>query len=316
MSQDTYPVTPASYDQPAYGGGGSVPQNKKKKSPYVLFAVVAVVCIIIIIALIIVVSMQKESGTSKETSETPQSQSTDTTTVAFTVGEEKIYQKDLEMELARYPQDQRAELRDRVIEKMREDAIILQGAAEDGIIELDESIYGDPTKDYAKRLETLNNIRTTIESEKVAGIEGHIVSIWPHNGTAGPLGYERARQIAKEKIDGLYQDVQSGEITIVEAGEQIRNDQQLADIDTNYKGNAIFAFRATPGEEITGDSEFNDMLHNAGEGEVTEVYASEYPNSEGETVVWYYRFGQVTKVINSDTNSYEEWLLKKKQSIQ
>lgn len=226
------------------------------------------------------------------------------------VGDELIYQRDLDLELAAYPPIGPLEERKKILlEKLATDSAVLQGAKADGLIaRLDPTIYSSPTKDYLKRIKTIAEIKSLAEGE-VNSIEGQVVSIWFYNfGIPAPIGYEEGKKLALDKITTLYNDVKSKKRTIEQAGELIRNDTSLERLDPNsYKQNAIRKFKVTGNEVISYNKDFDTAMRKLNNGEVSEIFLSQ---ELGFDKPGYYEFGQVTeKITDGRYKNTADWII-------
>lgn len=232
------------------------------------------------------------------------------------VGEELIYQKDLDLELAISPPIGTPEERKkRLLDKIATDSALLQGAKAEGLItNLDADIYNSPNKDYLKRLKTIENVREKA-SQQVSRLEGYMVSLWFMNdGKIGPLGYNRAKELAFEKISALQQEVKQGKITAEQAADRIRNDPSNRELDELYKSNAgaKFNFNIKDGYY---KKELFDPLFKLNNGDTSDVLLL---TEVGQDRPGYYTFATITdKVSNGKFSSFEEWLdsVKKKYEI-
>ncbi|PIR08702.1 hypothetical protein COV53_01630, partial [Candidatus Gottesmanbacteria bacterium CG11_big_fil_rev_8_21_14_0_20_37_11] len=234
------------------------------------------------------------------------------------VGEENIYQSDLNIEMDGYPPVKNLDVRDFLLKKIVSDSIILQGGQKDNIVKLDDGIFNNPNKDYKKRIQSVEQVKKAIE-EQAEQIEGYVVSIWFYNDNLGSLGYDGGKKFALDKITKLHEDVKSGKLTVIQAGEAIKNDASLAQIDVNYKGNAIFQFKnKKTGDSITFDSDFDAALWKLKESETSDVFALKDKNYKtGIVNEALYTFGQVDKIIvNPNLTNFNSWLEKYKKSYE
>lgn len=233
------------------------------------------------------------------------------------VGDEFIYKKDLEIEVASYPPDKNIDIKKILIEKIATDSAILQGAQADKFITLDQTVYNSPNKDYFKRMKLIEQIKDTVTKQSNS-ISGSFVAVWFYNNYIGPLGYEKGKELAFLKISKLHNEVKSGKITIEQAGEQIKKDTTLAQIDKSYKSNAIANFRVGKGETISFSPDFNALLWNLKAGEVSDIYlAKDKPRRKTENFEAVYLFGQISqKIENSKFTSFSDWVAQKKKSYE
>lgn len=244
------------------------------------------------------------------------STSQDSSGVIAKVGEENIYLKDIDHELENHPQKDLQGIRDKLLDKIILDSIILQGGAADGIITLNSSFFNSPDKNYAERISSIEKVKNKIESMSV-NIKGSVISIWFHNnGYVGPLGLEKGKEIAYEKISDLRKQIVDKKITIQEAGNIIKKDESLFQIDRAWKSNAIFSFSATANQKITFVKEFDALIRKLAVNEVSEVYLADDIGPDGKKLYEaLYLVAQVTEK-NDATGvlNYDSWLQNKKDT--
>lgn len=230
------------------------------------------------------------------------------------VGQEIIYQSDLDTELIFQPPSTEPNLKTRMLEKIASDSAILQGAREIALVQLDESVFNSKNKDYAKRVKLVKVAKDKIEKE-ANSIEGTVISVWFLNGNVGQLGYEKAKQLTFEKISKLHAEVSSGKMTLAQASESIKNDSELSKIDPAYKINASFNFQSSKEEPVTRDKDFNQAIFNLNEGEITDLLIGVSTDQAGKPIESHYHFAQVTKkTINEKISSFEDWLEAKRKT--
>lgn len=240
------------------------------------------------------------------------------------VGAEFLYQVDLDLELSFYPPSEDINTAKQVIyDKMVTDSVILQGASGERLITLDDKIFNSPIKtqaDYIKRVQTVKTAKTALETR--GEIQGAYVSIWfnnnrPASETEGDetklQQIEDKKKQALDKITPLHDKVAAGEMTIIQAGEAIRNDPTLESLDPAYKVNAISDFSVSPSEAITIDPDFDAILKGLAVNGVTEVTLLQAHQIDTNKVIdASYVFGTVTN--KSTSTSYETWLGQKRSA--
>lgn len=230
-----------------------------------------------------------------------------TNAVIGKVGDENIYQKDLDTELMNYPDVQGVDKRAVLLQKMSKDSIILQAAQKEGLVTLDASVYNSPQKDYAKRVSLVADVMNKIDERKNT-IEGNIVTIWFFNGTAGAVGYERGREIANQKITALHTNVTGKKMTMQQAGDAIRADSSLASVDRSYKVNASRTFKGTSTDAITIDPNFDAVIRKLKPGEITPVFLAKSTDPDTKEVLdSLYMFAQVTKNSSGSSVTFDQW---------
>src|SRR5437016_3940350 len=102
------------------------------------------------------------------------------TAIIAKVGNEKIYQRDLNTELANYPPQKNIDRKRQLLQKIVKDSIILQAGEKDGLIKLDSSVFDSSTKDYLKRVKLVAEVQELVEHRK-DHITGAVLSIWFYN---------------------------------------------------------------------------------------------------------------------------------------
>jgi hypothetical protein len=228
--------------------------------------------------------------------------------IAVIVGDEVIYNN----EIQNYPSSVKIHTPEtaRIISnKLVEDSIILQEGIKLNIITADNSFYGGTQIDYNKRDEMVNKVKEEVV-KKAGKMEGDVISIWFVNDKPGSAGIEQGKKLAFEKISDIARKVVSGQISMVEAAELIKNDKSLAQVDPSYKTNAIFHFQKYKGEQITFDNDFNTIIWNLNPGETSGVVLVKDTNfTTGEKYDAVYMFGQVTNKVNPDGGpGFDSWL--------
>lgn len=227
------------------------------------------------------------------------------------VGEEIIYQKDINMELSAQPSEVRSQdlTIKYTLEKIASDSAILQGGKADGLITLDKSVFNSLDKDYFKRLKLVKDTKKQV-SDKADGVKGALVSIWFNNNfNLGKNNIDQRKQIALEKITKLHDDVKSKKITIEQAGEVIKNDSSLKAIDPAYQVNAYTAFDTAKQTRIFFDEEINNTLLKLNIGEVSGVLLGFDKYTDGKKYEALYVFGQVKQVVSQGQfQNFDSWL--------
>lgn len=229
------------------------------------------------------------------------------------VGREKIYQKDLDTELSYYPEDPEAKAV--LLQKMITDSVILQGASDENLIDLDQTVFNSLEKDYLKRIEMVSQAKRLL-SEREDMLKGKVVAIWFFNNDyIGPLGYERGKQIAFEKLSELQKRVVDGTVTIDQAGEIIKNDKSLEQLDPVYKNNALYEFNTKKSNpQISLSTELDNELWSLEPGGVSKVYIAKTKDAKGQERESLYLFGQVLDKRSTGTQiNIDDWVNQKKQ---
>lgn len=298
-----------------------------KISPKLMIIVGGVVLILLVIFVLIVSRLtgpgaskkeppdnqQTQISTTPETNEPSQSgASAPIPGVVAKVGEEYLYESDLSYELSYYPSDVDPNARETLINKMVRESIILQAADAEGVIELDKTVFNNAEKEYAKRLDMVQQAQERIEERSVS-IKGEVISIWFSNMLPGPLGYEKGKDFAKQKITSLHESLVTGKVSFTQAANQVRNDTTLAQVDTSYRPNAYFNFEVGSDERITIDPDVDKEIRSLKEGEISTVLVGRDANaSTGELQDALFMIARVTERNQSDITSFDAWYMSKK----
>lgn len=216
------------------------------------------------------------------------------------VGEENIYQKDLDAALTGLSKistaSQSAILKQQVFDQLIQDSVILQGGQADGLIKLDNTTFNSTNKDYGKRATLVDQVRKAV-FDQTPGSKGTVVTVW----------YKQAKDksLASDKISQLRQEVADGKITIQQAIDNIKADNTLAKLDPNYQINAGFAFSSQKDRPATTYPEFDNILQSLKPGETSSVY---------EATKSGFLFGQVSKVVTTTSViDFSDWLAQKQK---
>lgn len=237
------------------------------------------------------------------------------TRIIVKAGIEDIYQKDLDTEISYAPPQKNIDMKKELLKKLINDSIILQGAADDKLIMLDETVFNSVNKDYTKRIAKVREAENKVNAQ-TSSIRGTVITIWFYNNEyIGPLGYEKSKELAYQKISKLHSDVKARKKTIQEAAEIIRNDSTLSQLDAAYKTNASFYFNLQSGEGATFDDNFNAVIWKLGKGELSDIYALVDKDTELGKVEVLYAFAQVSdRVAQGKVSSFDDWLKEKKKN--
>ncbi len=231
------------------------------------------------------------------------------------VGEEVLYQKDLDIEDKNYPEIP-SKTRKLLVDKLVKDSVVLQAGQADGLVQLDASIYNSPDKDYKKRVAKVAEIRKILEKRQDM-ITGNVISIWFYNSSA-PTAMDplKAKEFAKSKITPLHEAVKNKQMTIQQAAEKIKNDESLAQIDRVYKINAIYDFAVNPNEKISYDPVFDAKVKQLSAGQVSELYMGrDYDAKTHQLRDAIYMFAQVKeKNIHGNLLNYDQWYAQKQKN--
>lgn len=233
------------------------------------------------------------------------------------VGAESIYQLDLDIELAYYPANRRESHKKYLLDKIITDSIILQAGEAEKLIQLDATTFNSLHKEYLKRIALVEEVKKKV-TEQEDGISGTVITMYFANNEIGSLGYEKSKEIVKNKITKLHDEVVSKKITVQQAAKIIQNDSSLAQIDKAYKTNAFFDFKVERNEAITRDTAFNNALHQLKEGAVSDLFiGKDVIGSIKDEIEVKYHFGQINKTINNGKiTNFDNWVSQKRQNYE
>lgn len=296
--------------------------SDKKKLYYLIGAVMTIIVVILLVLLTVVkpkAQIGNKTGTTPGTEITPFSGSNNETPTASSsvdgaimkVGNEYLYETDLNYELTYYPADNTGEARDILEKKMIEDSIILQGAQADGLITLDSSIFNNRNKDYAKRIDTITQLKDKLDQKSTA-LEGSIISIWFNNMGSGIAGYDKGKQMAFTEITRLQKDLKEKKISMEQAGFQIKNNQNLAQVDSSFRANAIFNFSVSDNQKITFSPLIDEEIYKLNQGDTSNILTGkDLDPATGQTIDSVYMVAQISKRATTAVTSYNKWLEEK-----
>lgn len=223
------------------------------------------------------------------------------------IGEETIYQRDLDHERAVHPIKNDEELKTVLLEKLLMDSAVLQAGAAEGLVELTPAIFNSLNKDYALRLAAIEQVVNAIAAQSQQS-EGAYVAIWFMNNEPGALGYEAGQAKARQVITDVHAKVKSGELTIEEAGEEIAANESLRQVDPAFATNAYAAYSAGPNQPPTFDDNFNQIIMALQPGAVSEVVTiTDKQLSTGEIRPALFAFAQVTNQVTDGPVSVDAW---------
>ncbi len=226
-------------------------------------------------------------------------------------GIENIYKRGLETEMAAYPKTASPDKITNIIrDKMIEDSLILQSGEKEKIVSLNSAVFNSINIDYGERMKTVEKVKSAFKG-KSDSISGRILALWFYAGPKmSPTMYNQAKELAREKMTKIHNDVKSGKMSFNKAAEIIKDDRSWAKYDPSYKNNAYITFSVQPGEKISFDPDFDQVFRKLKTGEVSALYLIKDLNPETqEKIDAVYMFGQVTHAPTlTDGATFESWL--------
>jgi len=230
------------------------------------------------------------------------------------VGKEKIYGSDFKFYLSVYHPNTITKresitkpIQEDALERIAKDSRILQGAEAKGLLELERSFFEGSNKDNERRLEKAQSVIGEIQRNLVNVVSGEKLSIWFNTQTTkSTLGVERAKSIAREKIETIYQGLKTGKhSSFEEAAEVIRGDSALAELDPSYKTNAYSSFKnVSPGEDFLEDPKLAESFLSLKEGEISDILTFHTEEGEEHSFVIFH----IIKKEITGFESFADWL--------
>ena len=236
------------------------------------------------------------------------------------VGKETLYGQDLNYELSIYfPEVYKSdepvpeEIKKKVLDQIIKDSLLLQSAADEGIIDLNEAVFNNLNKEYRARNILVNSIEEKANQKLVNWVKGELISIWFKNIYEPKMGLEAARQVTRAKMEGIYSRLKSGNLASLEqAAEEIKNDPALALIDPSYQGNARVAFEIEQGEEFFIDPKIQERVFKLPPGEVSEILVGQDQSPSGEFYDCCFMVIKIEEQKMKGYQSFEDWFNQKK----
>jgi hypothetical protein len=160
------------------------------------------------------------------------------------------------------------------------DSGLLQEAKRLQLLELNELFYNSPTKNTLERFAKLKKIRREYDLKLEKTVDFEAVVIYFHNQIDPKIPLAEAQAAAKTKIDILYNRLKSGEITMEQAGTEIKNDKitgdttgvSLANLDLVFADNAYIRQEQHKFDSaFFKDTRLDDILRELPEGGMSGV---------------------------------------------
>jgi len=238
-----------------------------------------------------------------------------------TVGAETIFQADIEQNKPLYPAAEDVEKL--ALNGLIRQSVIIQAAAEQGWIDIDEQTFNTPRKNQYERTQLVKEVEN-IFNENRSRVEGSLVAIYFLNEFPGPIGYEAGRQLAETKMRDIYSKLRSGSMTMQQAGVLISDDTELERVDIAYQSNAYLEFSIGTNQQVINDPAVNERILSLREGEMSEIltaksldlstidFSSENHYAEIEQlepVDAFFLIAQVDKRVDGlNYESFEDWV--------
>lgn len=235
------------------------------------------------------------------------------------VGEENIFQKDLDYYLNLYFAGQEQQVKDKALEKITNDSIILQEGFKLNYIILNKDNFNSPDKNIASRSALIQIASDKIQKEFIAQISGETISMWFDNPSypKPSIGVEAAKQIVRQKMDKFRQDILTGRLTLAEAGNRINSDKEQAGIDPSYGENSYRKFtNVDRANRLFFDPKINDLAWSLKVGEISAVTIGQDAISAGYGGPLQDAYYVIIKISNkkySPAGTFDQWLSEAKK---
>jgi len=240
------------------------------------------------------------------------------------VGKETLYGQDLNYELSLYypeafesDQPVPEEIRQKALDQIIRNSLLLQAAADEQVIELNPAVFNNLNKDHRLRNLLINSLDEKVAEKLVNSVKGEMISIWFKNINEPKMGLETARQITRVKIEGIYQRLQSGQLTdLKSAGEEIKNDPALALIDPSYQGNAYLEFEINQGEHFFIDPKIQTEAFQLPVNQLSEILVGQDQSPGGDFYDCNFILMKIWERKLKGYQSFEDWFEQKRENYE
>lgn len=191
-------------------------------------------------------------------------------------------------------------------QRILEDSVLLQESDILDVVELDESVFNSESKDFIVRADLVTTARDELPQRGLARTEGEQITVWFYNTEEPDMGVDAAEDIANGVISDLHDRLVAGTITFEQAGEEIRSNPTLAEIDYGIDGNAYERFVIYGDlKETYHDPDIGEAVDGLPVGEISEVLTG---RDKGED--WYDAFYAVVHVDSRTEgfDNFDVWL--------
>ena len=163
----------------------------------------------------------------------------------------------------------------------------------------------------------INSLDEKVAEKLVNSVKGEMISIWFKNINEPKMGLETARQITRVKIEGIYQRLQSGQLTdLKSAGEEIKNDPALALIDPSYQGNAYLEFEINQGEHFFIDPKIQTEAFQLPVNQLSEILVGQDQSPGGDFYDCNFILMKIWERKLKGYQSFEDWFEQKRKNYE
>jgi hypothetical protein len=241
--------------------------------------------------------------------------------VIITVGKEKIYQKDYDVEYKEFQVGNKnisSGIKTIILEKMIRDSLILQLAMKEKIVQqLPLNVYNSPDKDYYQRVRQVEALEIALQKKFTVSSSGTVFTVFIYNLEIGAYPYAQAKKIAYEKIKLVRDRLVAKEINLEQAKDILTKDEELKKIDSARETNVYFDFNTSRGNGISLWKEFDDMLLKTPKNEYTPIYAGKdyiiADNGKSENKEVIYMFGYIKDNQMNGSNNIDTYINENKK---
>lgn len=126
--------------------------------------------------------------------------------------------------------------KDEAIQKIVKTSLVLQEGNDQKIINLSKKTFNNPEKDYTERARLFFNVKDYFEKSKFTNAEIISAVFAPYSQTEFEKknSLEKSKQIVYSKMSNLLEKLKNNEISMKEAGDQLKSDNEIAEINPPF----------------------------------------------------------------------------------
>lgn len=228
----------------------SVNRNKK-----IILIVLSILIIVMLVWLwmFLLVKIFPPPIDSFTTNQTGMPAARDEDRVLESIGNIKIFQKDVDS----YKQVYYDQTNEEVLGNMKKDLEIINTGINSGLVGNSEQSIQNLSPSDRRKL--ASNLEKEYREASVK-ISGNMITVFFFNQKLLNLSFQEADNLALQIINEIYQKVKSGEITPQQAITSLSTDIRVATIDWNYKNNTGITFKDVVAWDLTSDPLYLDTI--------------------------------------------------------
>lgn len=167
-----------------------------------------------------------------------------------------------------------------VVQALIVDSGLLQEAQTKGWVSLTNFFYNSPEKNMFERYSQLKRLRREFDLKMEKTVDFEAIVIYFHNQIDPKIPVAEAKTVAKKKMDILHNRLKNGEISMQQAGDEIKADAitgdttnvSLANLDQVFTENAYLNLQGhTFNTQFFKDIRIDDILRELPEGGISNV---------------------------------------------